>query len=92
MQPCVQDLRRQIVVRAKISSENDFPMIPEVADPSQNRSLIRGRSRFREKILNEQSEHLALEKADVNNCRNWPSRLCSFNRLAFEDWLNGVRV
>jgi hypothetical protein len=92
MQPCVQNLRRQIVVRAKISSENDFPMIPEVADPSQNRSLIWRRSRFREKILDEQSEDLALEKANVDNRGNWPSRLCSFNRLTFEDWLNGVRV
>jgi hypothetical protein len=42
--------------------------------------------------LNEQGEDLALEKADVDNRGNWPGRLCSFNRLTFEDWLNGVRV
>lgn len=67
-------------------------MVPQVAYPSQDRSLVGGRSRLGEEILDEQSEDLALKQTDVNDRCDWSGGLCSFSRLALEDWLDGVRM
>jgi hypothetical protein len=76
----------------EVGSEYDLAVIPEVADSCQDRGLFRWRSCLWEKILDEQSKDLALEKTNVDNCRDWSRNLGSFNWLTLENWLNCMGV